>query len=79
MCYYTPGVRDLYPITSKFARRGVQDFNGRVPQPPEPTRALPGTPEKVRILEHRARNQQSLWHPRDAAWPIHSERLLSAG
>ncbi len=20
-CYYTPGVRDLYPITSKFARR----------------------------------------------------------
>ena len=28
-CYYTPGVREKYPSTSKFARRGVCDFNGR--------------------------------------------------
>ncbi|MBI1913401.1 MAG: hypothetical protein HYS12_01380 [Planctomycetes bacterium] len=64
-CYYTPGVRDLYPSTSKFARRGVKDFNGRA-RMPEPTSALPGTPEKVAILEQRARLGLSLWHPLDA-------------
>ena len=64
-CYYTPGVRDLYPSTSKFARRGVADFNGRAKMP-EPTDALPGTQEKVRVLEERARLGQQLWHPLDA-------------
>ena len=32
-CYYTPGVRDLYPSTSKFARRGVSDFCGKARLP----------------------------------------------
>jgi hypothetical protein len=36
-CYYTQGVRELFPSTSKFARRGVDDFNGKVPLPPAPT------------------------------------------
>jgi hypothetical protein len=65
-CYYTPGVRDLYPSTSKFARRGVSDFNGRTRLPAEPTSALPGTPEKVAVLMERARQGVSLWHPLDA-------------
>ena len=65
-CYYKPGVRDLYPSTSKFARRGVCDFNGRCVLPPAPTDALPGTEDKVRVLEERARMRQSLWHPEDA-------------
>ncbi|HXG12949.1 MAG TPA: hypothetical protein VNK04_24540 [Gemmataceae bacterium] len=65
-CYYTPGVRELYPSTSKFARRGVDDFNGRAPLPTTPTKALPGTPEKVAVLEERARLRQTLWHPDDA-------------
>jgi hypothetical protein len=64
-CYYAPGVREKYPSTSKFAQRGVTDFNGRAPLP-VPTRALPGTPEKVAVLEERARLGQALWHPRDA-------------
>jgi len=64
-CYYTPGVREKFPSTSKFARRGIVDFNGRTPLP-EPTTALPGTTEKVAILEERARLGQSLWHPLDA-------------
>jgi hypothetical protein len=64
-CYYTPGIRELYPSTSKFARRGVRDFNGRA-RLPEPTSALPGTPEKVAVLELRARLGQQLWHPLDA-------------
>jgi hypothetical protein len=65
-CYYKPGVRDCYPSTSKFARRGVTDFNGRFVLPPTPTRALPGSPEKVAVLEQRARLGQALWHPDDA-------------
>jgi hypothetical protein len=64
-CYYTPGVREQYPSTSKFARRGVSDFNGRT-RLPEPTDALPGTPEKVAVLMERARRGLSLWHPDDA-------------
>jgi hypothetical protein len=75
-CYYTPGVRDLYPSTSKFARRGVRDFNGKA-RLPEPTSALPGTPEKVAVLELRARLGQQLWHPLDARLtrsPLAAER-----
>jgi len=33
---------------------------------PEPTDALPGSPEKLQILEDRARRGQYLWHPLDA-------------
>jgi hypothetical protein len=65
-CYYTPGVREMYPSTSKFARRGVTDFNGQTALAAQPTDALPGTAEKVAILEERARLGLSLWHPQDA-------------
>lgn len=64
-CYYAPGVRELYPSTSKFARRGIGNFNGHSPLP-TPTTALPGTPEKVLVLEQRALAHQDLWHPLDA-------------
>jgi hypothetical protein len=74
-CYYTPGVRDLYPSTSKFARRGVGDFNGRACLPPLPTAALPGTPEKVAVLIERARLRQGLWHPADAPMDVESRCL----
>src|SRR5438874_1522881 len=64
-CYYSPGVREQYPSTSKFARRGVKDFNGRT-KLGEPTDALPGSEEKIRILMERARLGLSLFHPQDA-------------
>ncbi len=64
-CYYTPGVRDQYPSTSKFARRGVGNNNHHA-ETPEPTDALPGTPEKLAVLEERASKGQCLWHPLDA-------------
>ena len=76
-CYYAPGVRDRYPSTSKFARRGIDDFNGRVVLPPAPTGAMPGSPEKVAILEQRARMRVGLWHPLDA--PMDAESRLLAG
>ena len=65
-CYYRPGVREQYPSTSKFARRGVSDFTRQSSLATEPTDALPGSPEKVAILEERARLGLSLWHPCDA-------------
>lgn len=65
-CYYSAGVRELYPSTSKFARRGVPNFCGKAAPAKEPTDALPGSPEKVAILEERARMRQELWHPNDA-------------
>lgn len=77
-CYYTPGLRDQFPPTSKFGRRGLGNFNGDPGLPPTPTAALPGSPEKVEVLAQRARLRQSLWHPQDApvcrearpaAWP----------
>jgi|SRR6516162_557994 hypothetical protein len=77
-CYYTPGLREFYPSTSKFARRGISDFNGRGALPPEPTDAPPGSPEKVEILIQRARNGQSLWHPNDAAMDVESPLCLSS-
>lgn len=66
-CYYSPGVRDRYPSTSKYGRRGVGNFNGNGRLPDKPTDALPGSPQKVAILAERARLKQSLWHPDDAA------------
>src|SRR5437867_9723756 len=74
-CYYTPGVREMYPSTSKFARRGVSDFNGRAGLAPAPTEALPGTPEKVAVLIERARLGLSLWHPKDAPMDRESRKL----
>jgi hypothetical protein len=65
-CYYRPGIRDLYPSTSKFARRGVGLFHRHAPLPPFPTTALPGSLEKIAILEERARLGVALWHPLDA-------------
>jgi hypothetical protein len=66
VCYYKPGVRDLYPSTSKFGRRGEGNFCGNAPLPGFPTTALPGSPEKIAILAERAKRRQSLWHPDDA-------------
>jgi hypothetical protein len=72
-CYYTPGVRELYPSACV---RGIEDFLGKAPLPPAPTDALPGSPEKVAILEERARRRQALWHPDDA--PLDAESRCCA-
>jgi hypothetical protein len=71
-------LRDHYPSTSKFARRGLGIATGRIQLPSTPTRALPGTPEKVAILEERARNHQALWHPADAGMSMAREMPVLA-
>jgi hypothetical protein len=73
-CFYTPGVRELYPSTSKVSRRGHGVSNGPAPLP-EPTDAPPGSVEKVAVLEQRARLGETLWHPQDAPMDPESVRL----
>lgn len=66
-CYYRPGLRDLYPSTSRYARRGVG--NGHLvnaPIPQVPTAASPGSNEKLRVLAERAKRDERLHHPNDA-------------
>ena len=65
-CYYTPGIRERYPSTSKYGRRGEGNFYGRVPLPPFPTQAPPGSPEKIALLSQRAQQRTELFHPNDA-------------
>lgn len=67
-CYYTPGVKEQYPSTSKYARRGVGNFTGNAPLPSAPTTAAPGTPEKLAVLEMRAKMKQAIFHPADARY-----------
>ena len=66
-CYYTPGIRERYPSTSKFANRGVGggDFDGPAPLPEQPTPHSPASPGKMAVLEERARQGVALWHPKD--------------
>ena len=68
-CSQDPAVRNRYPSTSKFARRGVRNFNGATELPPKPTAALAGSAAKLRVLEERAALGVSLWHPDDSGQP----------
>ncbi len=71
-CYRSLGIRSRYPTVSKFGRRGVLDFYGSGKPPAVPTRALPGSPEKVAVLEQRASRRETLWHPEDASFDVDS-------
>lgn len=68
-CYYAQGVRELYPSTSKFTKRGVGLSGGLVPAP-SPTAALPGTPDKIEVLAARAAAGVALFHPGDAPYQV---------
>lgn len=65
-CFYTPGVKELFPSTSKYARRGLPNFCGPAPLDPEPTAAAPGSPEKLKVIRRRARRGLACFHPKDA-------------
>lgn len=65
-CYYTPGVREIYPSTSKYSRRGVGNFSGASKPAAFTTDHAPGSPGKVLVMEARAKAGQSLFHPGDA-------------
>lgn len=66
VCFFTPGVRDRYPLSDHpCARRGHgTEPTGRLPDEPTPHR--PGSPEKAAVLMARAEAGVSLFHPHDA-------------
>lgn len=64
-CYSSP-VREEYRVPSKYNSRGHGIDVEEAGEPLEPTRALPGTPEKLAVLESRAGRGEGLFHPGDA-------------
>jgi len=69
-CYDNKEVRSRYPTTGSkqemHGRKGVGFETARDLTGWEPTRALPGTPEKIAVLGERATRGFPLWHPNDA-------------
>ena len=61
-CFYTPGVKELYPLGDGYY--GVSDYMGSRPLPPEPTDIEPGE-AKIAIFQQRASGGYNLWHPLD--------------
>lgn len=64
-CYYTPGIKELYPSTSPLGRRGL-GLGNRKPKPTTPTTHPPGTPGKAEVLRRRAERGEEMNHPKDA-------------
>lgn len=65
-CHLDPSIRCLYNDVKSTGNRGPGNYYGNPQDMPEPTLALPGTEEKLRVLEQRAALGQNLWHPLDA-------------
>lgn len=67
-CYYTDDVREQYPIMDvPQNNRGAcgKDFNKILPHAP-PTKALPGTEDKISVMEKRAAEGRPIFSPEDA-------------
>lgn len=60
VCYYVPEVRVKY---GKRPSKAIPT-SGCTP-PTEPTASLPGSPERVAVMQRRAAAGQLLWHPLD--------------
>lgn len=47
------------------AHRGLQGKNATPPYPPYPTKAIPGTEAKIRVMEERVADGYQPHHPHD--------------
>lgn len=69
-CFDRPGVKESYPhLPSPFnayMTRAGHRLTGSGADDPQPTSAVPGTDEKIRVLEYRASQGYSLFHPLDS-------------
>ena len=64
-CWGRRDVRESYPITSKFARRGVGNSNAASKPAASPCPHPQGSPGRIDTLSARAAAGESLWHPGD--------------
>lgn len=64
-CYYTPGVKDRYPSTSKHAVRGLGNgcFASRPASHPCPHPI--GSEGRIQTMQERANRGESMYHPAD--------------
>ena len=85
-CYYTPGVRGLYPSTSPSGYRSSVGFGPLSTVTPTPTDAEPGSEEKILVLIDRAARKQPLHVAGDArvdtrrfTWTVPTVRVRGQG
>ena len=77
-CFYTPGVKGLYAITSKYARRGVGIGNAASRPAASPCTHPQGSPGRIESMAARAAAGESLFHPEDATDPERGGRGIWA-
>lgn len=69
-CFDKPGIREKYPhLPSPFnayLSRPGHRLTGAAANDPNPTDAVPGSSEKMAVLEFRASNGYELFHPEDS-------------
>ena len=72
-CYYHAlrwGWRHVYPLAQReqcrYAASEIRDYYGNSELPQTPTRAQPGSEEKIAVLAARALRGERLWHALDA-------------
>lgn len=67
VCYSLPWLRRLYPARAKIGYRGMgEQLTGREITT-GPTRLMPGTEGKIRVLADRASRGEALFHPLDVS------------
>lgn len=64
-CFNDKDIRERYPITSKFARRGAGIDNHGEKLPASTTDESPGSDEKIKVMIERLERGESLFHPDD--------------
>ena len=64
-CYRKKHIRDLYP-TRPPVHKGTMYNASPQSECLEPTDAMPGTEDKIKVLTERLELGQRLWHPQDA-------------
>lgn len=66
-CYHTPSIRQAYATDSTYGQIGHgADVAGGYALPDRPTDTIPGSEERIRVLQERAAQGVSLFHPADA-------------
>lgn len=69
-CYESPDIRMRYASESKFGAWGDKPrLRGSCASPASPTKAPPGTRERLLALQERAARGESLFHPDDEFRP----------
>lgn len=70
-CYRKPLIKELYPVLKdvrplkRGEDRAQREYGEDRPVPRTPTKAVPGSEEKIKILMQRYSGGYQLWHPRD--------------